>query len=56
MYLILSVIFAVMCGLSFALNSFVMKYYPRKYKFDVIQLNLDGYLICSIFLVTGYLI
>ena len=45
-----------MCGLSFALNSFVMKHYVKKFNFDVIQLNLDGYLICSVILLTGYLV
>ena len=32
----LSILFAVMCGLSFALNSYVMKHYVQKFKFDVI--------------------
>lgn len=32
----LSILFAVMCGLSFALNSYVMKHYVLKFKFDVI--------------------
>ena len=33
-----------------------MKHYPRKYNFSVIQLNLDGYLICCVFLLSGYFI
>ena len=55
-YLLLSVVFALICGLLFSINSFVMKYYPKKYGFSVIQLNLDGYLICSIFLAIGFFI
>ena len=45
-----------MCGFSFALNSFVMKHYVLKFKFDVIQLNLDGYLICAVILAIGYFV
>lgn len=48
--------FAVMCGFSFALNSFVMKHYVQKFNFDVIQLNLDGYIICAVFLAIGYFV
>ena len=33
-----------------------MKHYVQKFKFDVIQLNLDGYLICAIILMTGYFV
>ena len=33
-----------------------MKHYVLKFKFDVIQLNLDGYLICAVILAIGYLV
>lgn len=32
----LSILFAILCGFSFALNSFVMKHYVLKFNFDVI--------------------
>ena len=35
-WLWLSIFFAIICGLSFALNSFVMKHYVKKFDFSVI--------------------
>ena len=35
-YLYLSVMFAIFCGLTFSLNSWVVKHYPIKYGFDAI--------------------
>ena len=33
-----------------------MKYYVKKFNFGVVQLNLDGYMFCVAFLLTGYII
>ena len=52
----LSVFCAVLCGASFAVNSLVMKHYVKEYNFGPIQLNLDGYMVCVIFLCSGYFI
>ena len=35
-YLFLSIFFAVLCGVTFALNSLVMKYYVKKFNFGVV--------------------
>ena len=54
-YMTLSLLFALLSGFLLALNSLVMKHYIRNYNFDVVQLNLDGYLICSLFLATCFI-
>ena len=33
-----------------------MKYYVQKFNYGVVQLNLDGYMVCVPFLLAGYLI
>ena len=46
----------MLCGLSFAVNSLVMKYYVQKFNYGVIQLNLDGYVVFAPVLIAGYLL
>lgn len=56
-YLLMSVLCAVLCGASFAVNSLVMKHYVKAHAFGPIQLNLDGYMVCVVlFLCPGYFI
>ena len=54
--MLLSIFFALNCGLSFAVNALVMKYYVQNFNYGVIQLNLDGYMVCVPFLLIGYLV
>ena len=53
-YLILAVVFGLICGILFSLNSLIMKHYPKKYGFSVIQLNVDGLLFCAVFQAVGF--
>ena len=53
-YTRLSILFALLSGLSVALNTWVMKHYVKAHQFGVIQLNLDGYLLCSLVLLVGF--
>lgn len=50
----LAIFFAILTGLCFSLNSFVMKYYVDKIGFTPFQLNMDGYMVCNIFLTAGF--
>jgi drug/metabolite transporter (DMT)-like permease len=52
--LLLSVIFALICGLCFCFNAVVMRHFVQAFGMSALQLNIDGFLFCSIFMFASY--
>ena len=54
--MLIAIFFAILCGISFAFSTLVMKYYVQKFGYGVIQLNLDGFIVFAPVLLIGYLV
>jgi hypothetical protein len=53
-YLWLAILFAILSGVCFSINALVMKHYVQAVKFTPMQLNLDGYMVCNIWLTASF--
>lgn len=46
----LSILFAIGCAFCYAINALIMKHFIKEVGFTPIQLNLDGFFVCSIYM------
>jgi len=52
--LLIAIMYALASGVLFATNSLIMRHFVRNVGFTPIQLNVDGFMVCAVVLVSCF--